>query len=197
MTYTLKRYQNYQDYLDNYPEKDGNCRLLSTGEVIQLPPESDKNVRFAIRLFVRLISLPELTDLVRKNDTDLEVKPVGDRCLNRRPDVMVLRPEHIALLDETNYSAIRIGMPPPVFVAETVSSGNESSDNYKRDYIWKREQYEWWGIDEYWIIDRHQGKVTVLTLEEGTYQGTIYSGSDRIPSTSFPSLSMTASNLLS
>ena len=196
MTYTLKRYLTYQDYLDNYPEKDGDYRLLSTGEVIQLPPESDKNVRFATRLFVHLILLPGLTDLVRKNDTDLEVKPVGDKCLNRKPDVMVLRPEHIALLDATNYSAIRIGMPPPVFVAEMVSPGNENSSNYKRDYVWKREQYEWWGIEEYWIMDRQRGKVTVLLLEEGTYSETIYRGNDVIQSASFPALSIRASDVL-
>lgn len=196
MTYALTRYKSYQDYLDNCDLGDGEYRLLSTGEVIQLPPEDDKNVRFAIRLFTRLVLLPELMDLVRRNDTELEVKPVGDKRLSRKPDVMVLRPEHIPLMDAANYSAIRIGMPPPVFVAEMVSAGSESSDNYKRDYIWKRKQYQEWEIPEYWIIDRHRGKVTTLIRQAGIYHETIYSDNAVIQSDAIPALSINSKELL-
>ena len=68
--------------------------------------------------------------------------------------------------------------------------------NYQ-DYIWKREQYEWWGIEEYWIMDRQRGKVTVLLLEEGTYQEAVYRGNDQIPSASFPSRFIRVSDVLS
>ncbi len=61
-------------------------------------------------------------------------------------------------------------MKPPLFVAETVSPGGENSSNYKRDYVWKRQQYEEWCIPEYWIVDRHRAKITVLVLVDGRYQ---------------------------
>ncbi len=196
MTYALTRYQNYQDYLDNCALVDGDYRLLSTGEVIQLAPESDKNIRFALRLVLRLAGLPQLTDLVRNGDTELEVNPVGDKRVNRKPDVMVLRSEHIALIDKTNYSAVRLDMPPPLFVAEMVSPGGESSDNYRRDYIWKREQYQWWGIPEYWIIDRHRSKITVLVLINNVYQEKVYVEDTVIKSTIFPTLLVSPNELL-
>ena len=65
---------------------------------------------------------------------------------------MVLRPEHIELMATTKKSAVLFGMPAPAFVAEMVSPGGENSDNYRRDYEWKRQQYEAWKIPEYWIV---------------------------------------------
>ncbi len=96
--------------------------------------------------------------------------------MNRKPDVMVLQPEHRELFKTGKYSAIRFGMPAPAFVAELVSPGKESSTNYKRDYIWKRQQYEWWGIPEYWIVDRHRAQITILRLVNGVYEETVYTG---------------------
>lgn len=188
MTYILKRYESYQDYLENCPSGDSDYRLLNNGEIVQLPPEDDDNILWAAELKFCLTQIPELRKLVRGNDTELQVNPVGDRRLNRKPDVMVLRPEHRILFKQNRYSAIKFGMPAPIFVAEIVSPGPESSDNYKRDYIWKREQYQWWEIPEYWIIDRHRDSVTVLLLKAGVYQETIYKGDREIKSEIFPGL---------
>ncbi len=196
MTYTLTRYQSYQDYLDNCTLSDGDYRLLSTGEVIRLPPEDDDNILWGTDLKFRLMSLPGLRKLVRGNDTELEVHPVGDRWMNRKPDVMVLQPEHRELFKAGRYSAVRFGMPAPAFVAELVSLGGESSTNYKRDYIWKRQQYEWWGIPEYWIVDRHRAQVTVLILVDDAYEETVYTGDMRIQSISFPELVVTPKEML-
>ncbi len=196
MTYTLTRYQSYQDYLDNCTLSDGDYRLLSTGEVIRLPPEDDDNILWGTDLKFRLMSLPGLRKLVRGNDTELEVHPVGDRWMNRKPDVMVLQPEHRELFKAGRYSAVRFGMPAPAFVAELVSPGSESSTNYKRDYIWKRQQYEWWGIPEYWIVDRHRAQATVLVLVDGVYEETVYTSDMRIQSISFPRLVVTPKEML-
>lgn len=78
-----------------------------------------------------------------------------------------------------------------------MSLGPESSDNYQRDYVWKRSQYEQLGIPEYWIVDPHLQKVTVLILVEGQYQEQVYEG-DRtiICSSVFPTLLLTASDVL-
>ncbi|MEL6554304.1 MAG: Uma2 family endonuclease [Cyanobacteria bacterium J06621_11] len=205
MTYALTKYQNYQDYLEHCPLKDGNYRLLSSGEVIQLPPEDDDNLLWAFELKLLLSQLPGLRKLVRGNDTEIQVHPVGDGRMNRKPDVMVLRPEHRILFKKSRYSAIKLGMPAPIFVAELVSPGSESSDNYKRDYLWKREQYQWWGIPEYWIVDRHREKVTVLNLEADLYGSNIgsniyteteYTDDMTIKSVTFPTLSITPRQML-
>ncbi len=197
MTYALTRYKDYQDYLDNCDLGEGNHRLLSTGEVIELPPEEDDNPRFALRLYQRIFQIPGFADLARVNTTEIQVHPLGDKRVSRRPDLVVLRPEHIEYFAQTNHGSIQFGMPAPLFVAELVSAGNENSDNYQRDYAWKREQYQWWEIPEYWIIDRHRGKVTVLTLVDGVYAEQVYTGNVQIASAVFPSMKIVPQDLLS
>ena len=196
MTYTIKRYRSYEDYLNAEElaeEKD--YRLLDTGEVIELASEERFDRMIAYALIAALLELKGVSFIryVCRGDQELQVKPVGDRWVNRKPDLMILSPEHSDLIDK----AIVFGMPSPIFVAEVVSPRNESSVNYKRDYIWKREQYEWWQIPEYWIIDSSRAQVTVLTLIDTAYKETVYQSADRIASTAFPALNVTAEAVLS
>ncbi len=198
MTYALTqtRYQSYQEYLDDErlsPEDD--YRLLSTGELIEVPPEDDDNISAA---FVLGFSIAQATDaavvgLVRTGTKEIQVTPVGDRCVNRKPDLLILHPEHREIAKQ----AILKGMVPPLFVAEVVSPGDENSDNYQRDYVWKRQQYQEWRIPEYWIIDRHRSKVTVLTLVNDAYAESVYVGDERIVSAVFPMLEVAATMVLS
>ncbi len=198
MTYALTqtRYQSYQEYLDDErlsPEDD--YRLLSTGELIEVPPEDDDNISAA---FVLGFSIAQATDaavvgLVRTGTKEIQVTPVGDRCVNRKPDLLVLHPEHREIAKQ----AILKGMVPPLFVAEVVSPGDENSDNYQRDYVWKRQQYQEWRIPEYWIVDRHRDKVSVLTLVNDAYKESVYVGDEQIVSAAFPMLKVTAAMVLS
>ncbi len=195
MTYALTRYQSYQEYLDDETlEPNGNYRLLSTGELIEVAEESDWNVRIAFRLLLLLAQLKGgvYAECIRNGNKEVQVTPVGDRWVNRKPDLMVLQPEYL----EKTKQAILLTDPPPLFVAEVVSPGGENSDNYRRDYVWKRQQYEALGIPEYWIIDPHREKVTVLVLVDGTYQSKVYTASDQISSYVLPALSLNVETLL-
>ena len=158
MTYTPVRYRSYQEYLDDEQlSPDGNYRLLSTGEVIEVSSEEDVNLRIAMELGFALRQIPGLKGLIRAAIKEMEVNPVGDRWVNRKPDLVVLQPEHL----ETARQSIKLGQLPPQFIAEVVSPGPESSENYQRDYVWKRSQYQQLDIPEYWIVDPHLQKVTV------------------------------------
>ncbi|MEM9947334.1 MAG: Uma2 family endonuclease [Cyanobacteria bacterium P01_D01_bin.36] len=195
MTYTLRRYQSYQEYLDDdqlQPER--NYRLLSTGETIEVADEDEGNLWLAnilIAAILQVCGIPYL-QFIRNGNKDLQVNPVGDKWVNRKPDVMIMRPEHRVEAAQ----AIKLGQQPPLFVAEVVSPGGESSDNYLRDYVWKRQQYEEWQIPEYWIVDRHREQVTVLIFTEGKYQEAVYTGTTRIESAAFPKIRLTCSQLL-
>ena len=204
MTYTLKRYRSYEDYLNAEElsaEKD--YRLLDTGEIVELASEESINrlIAYALMTFVIEAQGLQLLRLLRRGDQELQVNPVGDRWVNRKPDLMLLKPEHLDIIDK----AIVFEMPPPAFVAEIVSPGGKSSDNYKRDYVWKREQYEWWQIPEYWIIDPGRQMVTVLTLRADedllekacVYKEVVYQGGEIIESAAFPLLKVTAESVLS
>ncbi len=197
MTFTSTHYENYADYLKADLGSDGNFRLLSNGEIVELPPEDEENSFIADEFAELLKRLLSNRRLVKSSSTELQVYPVGDNRVNREPDLIVLRPEHLSLMAEIKKNAILLGMPAPLFVAEVVSTGNESSANYRRDYEWKRQQYEWWEIPEYWIIDRHRQQIVVLELQEGTYEEHCYRGSDIISSSVFPALELSAEKLLS
>ena len=195
VTYTSTKYATYIDYLSADLSPDVNFRLLSSGETIQLPPEDEANTFIADELAYALKQVVARR-LVKTYSTEIQVHPVGDQRVNRAPDVVVLQPEHIALMAELKKGAVLFGMPAPAFVAEVVSPGNERSANYRRDYEWKRHQYEWWQIPEYWIIDRHRRQIAVLTLLDDAYTERVYQATEVIRSSAFPSLALSLRQLL-
>ena len=195
MTYTLNRYQSYQEYLDDEAlAPHGNYRLLSTGELIEVAAENDLNIGIALRLLLLLATIEGgvYAERLRNGNREIQVRPVGDNWVNRKPDLVILQPEHL----KTTRPTVLLNSVPPLFVAEVVSPGNENSDNYQRDYVWKRQQYEELGILEYWIIDPHRESVTVLVLIGGAYEETVYQGDDRIASSVFPGLMITTEAIL-
>ncbi|MEL7067072.1 MAG: Uma2 family endonuclease [Cyanobacteria bacterium J06581_3] len=197
MTFTSVRYKTYREYLASDLGPDGNFRLLSNGEVLELPPEDEENYFIADEFAEKLKRLIGNRRLVKSSSTELEVHPVGDGCVNRVPDLIVLQPEHLQLMAELKKNVILLGMPPPLFVAEIVSPGSARSTNRRCDYEWKRQQYEWWQIPEYWIIDRHRKQVVVFTLVNDVYQEQQYYKSDIVKSSIFPALQLSTSQLLS
>ena len=126
----------------------------------------------------------------------LDVTPIGDNKRNRRPDLAIIEPTHLTIDSIKTRTALFLGALPPRFVAEVVSPGNADSENYQRDYTWKRQQYQDWGIPEYWIIDPYRAQVTVLCLVKGNYQAKTYQGTTPIRSLEFPQLQVTAAQLL-
>jgi Uma2 family endonuclease len=162
-----------------------------------LPPEDEENYFIADEFAELLKRLLKNRRLVKSSSTELQVHPVGDNRVNREPDVIVLRPEHIELMNEIKKNAVLFGMPAPLFVAKVISPGNDRSTNYRRDCEWKRPQYEWWGIPEYWIIDRHRQQVVVFMLKSNVYEKHCYRQSKKIESFTFPTLNLPADKLLS
>ncbi|NER95178.1 MAG: Uma2 family endonuclease [Symploca sp. SIO1B1] len=181
---TFEQYLQYDDGTDN-------CYELWDGELIPVPPESEENgwiVEWLRDEFVQSIK----RRLVKILPYELQV--LGNPQ-NRFPDLVVLREEHIKLTKKRR--TITLDMPPPQLVVEVVSPyRNQKDDNYKRDYIKKREQYEKRGIPEYWIIDPQARVVIVLLLVNGSYQETEFSGNQQIVSQTFPQLGLTAAQIL-
>lgn len=91
-------------------------------------------------------------------------------------------------------SAITLDMAPPLLVVEVVSPG---PDNRRRDYLDKRNQYEWRGIPEYWLVDPQDSCITVLSMVDGSYVETIFDQSQTIVSPTFAELALTVKEILS
>ena len=180
------RFQSFAEYL---AYDDGTDKLyeLFNGELIEVPPESGKNVQIANRLFL-IFALSLGTDRVRGHGLKLEV---NGEPRNRYPDLTILREEHIEQLAQRN--TVRLSMSPPLLVVEVVSPGELQRN---RDYVAKRIQYQDCGIPEYWIIDPDLQTVLVWELSEENYQEVgSFSGESQILSPQFPKLDLTAAQI--
>ncbi|MEM9217942.1 MAG: Uma2 family endonuclease [Cyanobacteria bacterium P01_F01_bin.150] len=168
--------------------------LLADGSLVAVPSEAEINSAIVMILLEYLMAYIQLR-LAKVSVLELEVIPTGDNKRNRRPDLAILEPAHLTIDSLTSCTALFLGALPPRFVVEVVSPGNTDSENYQRDYIWKRQQYQDWGIPEYWIIDPHRTQVNVLFLVNGSYQSKTYQGPTPIHSLEFPELQITATQL--
>jgi Uma2 family endonuclease len=83
-----------------------------------------------------------------------------------------------------------------MLIVEIASPGNESSDNYQRDYVQKPREYAARGIPEYWIVDASRAWVLVGQLTDETYQFQEFRDDTLIISPTFPTLNLSAAQLL-
>ncbi|MGF1601799.1 MAG: Uma2 family endonuclease [Thermosynechococcaceae cyanobacterium] len=181
--FTLAEYLDYQDGTDR------RCELVN-GELKDMPPEWDFNNQIASYLFVQLLQV--VSDrLIRCKGLEMVVS--GTLATTRIPDLMVLSEELLLALRQSSRGTITLDMPPPVLVVEVASPGKENID---RDYRYKRSEYAARGVLEYWIVDPTQDQVMVLVLVDGLYEETIYQGNTSLLSSVFPTLKLTAEQIL-
>jgi Uma2 family endonuclease len=181
---TFEKYLEYDDGTDNRYE-------LFNGELIPMPPESGLNEWIATWLRDELVPLINRR-LVKCHCCELQV---SGNPQNRYPDLVILREGHLAQIKKR--LTISLSMAPPQLVIEVVSPYRSQKDeNYRRDYVEKRQQYEDRGIPEYWIIDPQAQLVTALVLVNGSYQATEFTGNQQIVSRTFPELKLTATQIL-
>lgn len=178
---------SFEDYLV-YDDGTDNRYEWTAGELKELPPESEPNNSIANYLFLVLASSGIPFRLIHPHTCEVEVPLVQFKDPRTRyPDLVVLQEEHLALTQRR--LTITQDMRPPQLVVEVVSPGKESRE---RDYDRKLAQYQARGIPEYWIVDRGEGLVLVMGLEDGVY--TVlgqFRGENAIASPTFPQLQLT------
>jgi Uma2 family endonuclease len=101
------------------------------------------------------------------------------RNKSRLTDLSVVRLEQAKEL----INASAVFQSPPLLIVEVVSP-----DSVKRDYRYKRSEYAALEVPEYWIVDPLTAKISVLLLQEGLYEETIFTGSQQIVSQTFPEI---------
>ena len=82
------------------------------------------------------------------------------------------------------------GRRQPSLAAEVVSRGS-----IERDYVTKREEYLAFGLDEYWIVDPLERKVTVLTRQGDTWAEAVFRAEQVIASLVLPGFATTVAEL--
>jgi Uma2 family endonuclease len=182
---TFEEYLAYDDGTDTRYE-------LVNGVLVEMPTESEINVVISSFLFALLLPLVPYYRLRQKTEIAVSSRSVTSRC----PDLMVLTEAGVRALKGATQSVVMPDMPVPALVIEVVSPGKPGSDNYDRDYVDKREEYENRGIPEYWLIDPMRAVVLVLSLVGSSYKAVEFRGDDRLESPTFPMLSLTAHQIL-
>ncbi len=181
---TLEEFYAYDDGTDNRYE-------LVDGELVEMPPEAPENSDVARELLIRLARFIP-TRLLSYKETMLEVS--SRRARVRIPDLMILGNECRSALSGKKQGTITQDMPPPLVVIEVVSPGKE---NNNRDYRYKRTEYAARGVQEYWIVDPAEQKVTVLTLVDGLYEESVYKSEDQIICAVVPEVAIAVKDIFS
>ncbi len=186
---------SFEEFLEWYPEDNKRYELIE-GEIVEmLPTGSHEDVSGFL--------IAELNLEIRKHNLPYSIpkncllKPLAPRS-GYLPDVAVINRQKIK--DEPLWnksSVIQNGATVPL-VIEVVST------NWRDDYGHKFVEYEAMEIAEYWIVDyralgavRYIGKpkqptITICKLIEGEYQMEKFIKSDRLKSSIFPKLELTA-----
>ena len=130
------------------------------------------------------------------------IRPTNIGMTAFRPDVVVVDRNELSKEPIWSEQSILTLGSSIKFVAEVVSS------NWQNDYARKVEDYATLGIPEYWIADyaglggiRHIGKskqptLSICTLVNGEYEIQQLRGNQMVVSTTFPSLKLTAAEVL-
>ncbi|HAG82195.1 MAG TPA: Uma2 family endonuclease [Cyanobacteria bacterium UBA12227] len=191
MTVTTQKL-TFEDYL-NYNDRTDTRYELVNGELIPMSLGTGKHG--AITEFLN----DSFKDEIRQQgspwtskDTKIGVRsPRGGRWdTSRIPDITVLPIEQWEALANRE-AIIDLNDPPPILVVEVVSESTRATD-----YRSKRSEYAVLNIKEYWIVDPLEELVTVCTLTEGFYDAVEFRGNERIVSTIFPELELTATQVL-
>jgi Uma2 family endonuclease len=190
---------SFEDFLAQYGD-DSRYELID-GELFDLEPTGPhEEVAAAIARWLNYDIVQQGADYFIPHRC--LIKPLANQT-GFRPDVIVL--DRAALLQEPLWASqpvVTLGSTVK-FVAEVVSS------NWQNDYARKLEDYALLGIPEYWIAD-YQGlggeffigrpKQPTLTLcilnSEGRYDRQLLRGDQRITSSVFPNLNLTAKAIL-
>ncbi|NET36912.1 MAG: Uma2 family endonuclease [Cyanothece sp. SIO1E1] len=174
---TLEDYLTYDDGTDTRYE-------FVDGELVEMPPESDKNIGIAKKLLLELIKHVPAEWVVW--GTEIEVTGRRARC--RLPDLLVHTEDSKAALAGAKRATLTRDMPPPALVIEIVSPGKANRD---RDYRYKHTEYAARGIEEYWIVDPEIQQVTLCRWNNGLYEDTVYKETDKIQSAIVPNFGLT------
>lgn len=193
MAQAKSRFKLIDEYL-NYDDGTNTRYELVNGELLELPNEDPHNLIIARFLLIYFVTQMGLS-IERVGDKQ-QIAVNSSEVTAREPDLTVHSEASIAALLTQTQSLLSIEMPPPLLVIEVVSPGNPGSGNYDRDYVEKRSEYAARGIPEYWLVDPGRSVVIVLTLENWIYAEREFRGNDAIASPTFPTLQLTAKQIL-
>ena len=192
MTQAKTRFRTIKEYLDYDDGTDTRYELVD-GVLVEMGAEKPINTAIAVFLIGYFL---QLGIPVSRIGIKHLIAVSSSKVTARDPDLMIHSEVSRDAMSQTAQSFLSAEMPAPMLVVEVVSPGEPGSDNYDRDYVDKPREYAVRGIPEYWRIDPNRAIVSVLVLQGESYQPTEFRNGDRIISSAFPNLSLTAAQIL-
>ena len=197
MTQALPKQLTFDDFIAWYPENSEHRYELHNGVFVEMPKPTGEHSEVAGFISGKVFIEIERLQLPYFIPKECIIKPRDNG--GYEPDVIILDKIQVSN-NETRWkkeSIITRGDSIGLIV-EVVST------NWTDDYALKLEDYELFGIPEYWIVDylalggrRFIGNpkrptISVYYLVEGEYQVSQFRVNDRIQSPTFPELNLTA-----
>jgi Uma2 family endonuclease len=191
MTIATTKRLTIEEYLD-YDDGTETRYELVDGVLVEMGAETPINPTIAMFLAFTFATLgipPYRLAIGHQIEVD------STKATARQPDLIVHTEESIkaALSDK---KILRFAAPAPMLVVEVVSNSDTDKKSRERDYLEKRSEYATRGIPEYWIVDPIAGLVIVGILSNNAYEALEFRGSDAIASLTFPTLHLTAAQVL-
>ncbi|MCC5658768.1 Uma2 family endonuclease [Nostoc sp. XA010] len=202
MTQVLRKVVTFDEFVAKYPDNTLKRYELYDGVVVEMPQpigDHEEVIGFLATQITLEYSRLNLRYFIPKT---VFVKPVENESAYS-PDVLILNQPN--LVNEPRWkkeSTVTQAASIPL-VIEVVST------NWRDDYLKKYADYEEMGIPEYWIVDYgalggrefigkpKQPTILVCSLEEEEYRVSKFRGDDRIESSIFPELNLTAEQIFS
>jgi Uma2 family endonuclease len=156
MVSTASRIKTYDDYL-NTPD-DGRIHELFDGAIFVSPTPNQRHQWIASGIHLLVASYVRANKLGRVAPSPLAIRLSSNIVLE--PDLLFVRSGSPA----DNLSTTWIEGAPALVVEILPKSTAD------RDLNRKRELYEQYGVEEYWIVDPVQETILALTLVDGRYQ---------------------------
>lgn len=188
----------FDEFIEWYPDSQVRYELHN-GVIVEMPKPTGthSNVAGFIVgiLFIEILRLKLPYSIPKECVVKIEDS-------SYEPDVIVLDKNQVAEKENRwqKESIITNGSSIPLII-EVVST------NWGDDYALKMDDYEYLGIQEYWIVDYlglggrkfignpKQPTVSIYYLVDGVYKITPFRGTDRIVSPTFPELNLTAQQI--
>ena len=146
----------YEDYA-RLPENGWRYEVIE-GVLYMAPAPNTRHQRAINVLSYGLTDFVEKRQLGRIYTAPIDVI-LPDRATPVQPDILFIAQERLDIITEQTIEG------PPDLVVEVLSPGNWIIDRQIKSPV-----YETAGVQEYWIVDVHQGVIEVYDLHDRTYE---------------------------
>jgi Uma2 family endonuclease len=192
MTIAAPPKMTLQEYLVHDDGTDARYELVH-GVLVEMGAENPLNSAIATFL---LITFFQLGIPYSQLAIGHQIEVNSSNATARQPDLIVHSAASRAAIFEDG-KLLRVGQPVPLLVVEVVSNSRKDQISRDRDYQEKAAEYAARCIPEYWIIDPDEAIVKVGLLSQGVYQFQDFAQQQAIASLAFPTLSLSAQQVLS